>query len=143
MGLAAEAGNLRFQVCSKAGVRMPVVLVVDDHPGVAGAVAALLRSSGFDAEVVHSGGEALAFLRNHPVDFMLLDLSMPGMSGLDVLRALRADGDYPDAPPVAMLSAGEHGRDESLQLGAVAFVDKADADKLPPLIERYLKAPML
>jgi CheY-like chemotaxis protein len=121
---------------------MAVVLVVDDHPGVAGAVAALLRASGFEAEVVHSGAEALASVRDHPVDFMLLDVSMPGMSGLDVLRALRSGGEFTEPPPVAMLSAGDHGREESLRLGAVAFVQKADADEVPSLIERYVKAPV-
>ena len=118
---------------------MAVVLIVDDHPGVAGAVAALVKSAGFEAEVVHSGADALAVVREHAVDFMVLDVSMPGMSGLDVLRALRS-GDYGDVPPVAILSAGDHGRDEALRLGAVAFVHKADADELPPLIERHAEA---
>ena len=118
---------------------MAVVLIVDNHPGVAGAVAALVKDVGFDPEVVHSGADALAAVRERPVDFMVLDVSMPGMSGLDVLRALRAaGGEYADPPPVAMLSAGDTGRDEALRLGAVAFVQKADADKLPQLIERHV-----
>ena len=65
-------------------------LVVDDHPGIAQAVAAMVRSCGCEAAVVHSGREAMDFLRAARVDLVILDVSMPdGMSGLDVLRRLR------------------------------------------------------
>lgn len=119
---------------------MAVVLVVDDHAGVAGAVAALVREAGFDAAVAHSGPEALAFARDHLVGFIVLDVCMPRVSGLDVLRTLRSGGEYPDPPPVAMFSASNTGRAEALRLGAVAFILKEDAADLLPLIERHVGA---
>ena len=116
---------------------MPLVLVVDDHPGVTAAVAALVRSAGFDAAVVHTGPEAPAYVCRHSVDLVVLDVSMPGMSGLDVLRALRSGGAYRDPPPVAMFSADESTREASIRLGAVGFVRKTDPSTLLPLIERH------
>ena len=118
---------------------MAVVLVVDDHRGAAVAVAALVRCAGFDAAVAHTGPEALGYVCRHPVDFVVLDVSMPGMSGLDVLRALRAGGAYRDPPPVAVYSADETARAEAMRLGAVGFVCKTDGGTLLPLIERHAR----
>jgi CheY-like chemotaxis protein len=118
---------------------MPVVLVVDDHPSVAAAVAATLRCAGFDAVVAHGGPQALTFVLSRPVDFVVLDAHMPGMSGPQVLAALRSgSGAYRDPPPVAVFSADDTAREESLRLGAVGFVGKGDCDALVPLIERHV-----
>ena len=119
---------------------MAVVLVVEDNPALAVAVAEMVQCSGFEATVARSGPEALTFiLGRHPVDFVVLDERMPGMSGLDVLRALRSDsGAYPNPPPVAMFSADETAREEAIRLGAVGFVCKPDCGTLLPLIERHV-----
>ena len=118
---------------------MAVVLVVDDNPNTAVAVAAMVRYAGFDAAVAHTGPEALAFVSRHPVALVVLDVAMPGMGGLDVLRALRSGGAYRDPPPVAMFSADETAREESLRLGAVGFACKSDGGTLLPLIERHAR----
>ena len=118
---------------------MPVVLVVEDHPAIALAVAASVRFSGYQVVVAHSGPEALAFLLRRTPDLVVLDESMPGMSGLDVLRALRSDGGcYPNPPPVVMFSASDAAREESARLGAAGFVLKTEADALVPQIRRTL-----
>ncbi len=69
-----------------------VVLVVDDDPAVARMVAAVLARQGAVVEVAHDGGEALARLARGPVDAVLTDLTMPGMSGLALVRAAEAAG---------------------------------------------------
>ena len=115
---------------------MAVVLVVDDHIGMAQAVATLIGTSHHEAAVAHSGRAALDHIATHHVDLVILDVSMPGMSGLDVLRELGANGRLADLP-VLMFSASETYRDESLRLGAVEFVFKHEADELPTLIQRY------
>ncbi|GGK90511.1 transcriptional regulatory protein [Sphaerisporangium melleum] len=66
------------------------------------------------AGVVHSGGEALGFLRSHPADLVLLDLYLPDMHGLEVCRALRAAGVFCDV--IAVTSA----RDLSVIRSAVS-----------------------
>ena len=71
---------------------MTRVLVVDDHPAVAQAVVQMVQMTGREAAVVHSGPAALDFLRDRGADLVVLDVSMPGMSGLDVLRVMGAEG---------------------------------------------------
>ena len=115
-------------------------LVVDDHPGIAQAVAAMVRSSGCEAAVVHSGEAAMDFLRTHRVDLVVLDVSMPGMSGLEVLREMGAEGMLPGTP-VLMFSASEEHRERSLMLGATGFVLKHEADDLAERIGRLLRCP--
>jgi DNA-binding response OmpR family regulator len=118
---------------------MHFVLVVEDHPAMAVAVAAMVRCRGFDSKVTHNGADALEFLRHHEVSFVVLDVSLPGISGLDVLRRLRSSSEYGDPPPVAMFSADEAAREESMRLGAVGFVCKTDSGVLLPLIEQHMK----
>ena len=108
---------------------MAVVLVVDDHRAMAETVAARLQADGHAVETAFSGELARASLRRRPADAVVLDVSMPGMSGLDVLRAMRAEGMLPGLC-VVMFSATDGARKESLRLGAAAFVLKDDADDL-------------
>jgi response regulator of citrate/malate metabolism len=80
------------------------VLVVDDQPVVAEGHRVLIdRVPGFEAvAVVHDGLAALARVRHGDIDLVLLDLSMPGMHGLDVCSALQ---EIPDAPDVMIVTA--------------------------------------
>ena len=117
---------------------MSRVLVVDDHPGIAEAVAAMVRASGCEVAVVHSGEAAMDFLRAGDVDLLILDVSMPGMSGLEVLREMGAEGILP-VTPVLMFSASGEFRERSMQLGAAGFILKDDPDGLTEQIERLLR----
>jgi DNA-binding response OmpR family regulator len=101
----------------------PVVLLVDDDPAIRRAVSAGLELEGF-AVVPASGGRAAleAAARIHPA-VILLDLSMPDLDGLEVLRRLRAGGDQ---VPVCVLSARDEVDDRvaGLQAGADDYVVK-------------------
>lgn len=66
------------------------VLVVDDEPELLRAVARILRAAGFDVATAANGTEALDCLTEQPFDVMLVDLVMPGMTGLDVLKKAKA-----------------------------------------------------
>ena len=112
-------------------------LVVDDHPGIAQAVAAMVRTLGCEAAVVHSGEAAMDFLRSNHADLVVLDVSMPGMSGLDVLREMGAEGMLPGTPVLMFSASGEH-RERSLRLGATGFVLKHEAYDLTEQIARLL-----
>jgi two-component system response regulator PrrA len=120
-----------------------VVLIVDDHPLLARSLVSLFSASGFDARAVHSGAEALAFVRGHtPVALILLDMSMPDMSGIDVLRAMRVPGgSHPQSPPIVMFSVDDDQatRDEALQLGATDFVSKVNPGGLLRVVEAYVR----
>ncbi len=77
------------------------VLVVDDDAALAEMLGIVLRSEGFDSSHVADGEHALAAFRETKPDIVLLDLMLPGMSGLDVCRAIRAESGI----PIVMLTA--------------------------------------
>ena len=80
------------------------VLVVDDDRALRHAVTALLQDAGYQTEQAGDGPEALDKLRQHPVDLMLLDIGLPGMSGLDVLAHAR---EAHSPPRVVMMTADD------------------------------------
>jgi two-component system response regulator AtoC len=71
---------------------MPRILVIDDEPALRQVVAAPLRRAGHEVELAGGGGEALARLAQGGIELAVCDLSMPDMSGIDVLRQARAAG---------------------------------------------------
>jgi two-component system response regulator RegX3 len=98
------------------------VLVVDDDPGVLDVVAFMLRREGFEVDEERDGTAALEKARMHAYDTVILDVMLPGMSGTDVCRALRAESDV----PILMLTArdAEIDRVLGLELGADDYVTK-------------------
>jgi two-component system response regulator MprA len=78
------------------------ILVVDDEPAVLQALTRALALERYDVDVARDGGEALERLAGRRYDTILLDVTMPGISGLEVCRRLRASG---DRSPVLMLTA--------------------------------------
>lgn len=100
------------------------ILVVEDEPSIADTLLYALRTEGFAAEHVLLGAEALDLHGSRPVDLVILDLGLPDMPGLDVLRRLRAAGS--GGVPVMILTArGEEiDRVLGLELGADDYVVK-------------------
>jgi two-component system response regulator MprA len=80
----------------------PKILVVDDEPAVQQALARAFALERYEVEVARGGGEALEALAGERFDAVVLDVTMPGVSGLEVCRRLRASG---DRSPVLMLTA--------------------------------------
>jgi two-component system response regulator MtrA len=77
------------------------VLVVDDDPALAEMLGIVLRSEGFTPSFVADGERALSAFRETRPDVVLLDLMLPGMSGIDVCRAIRVESGV----PIVMLTA--------------------------------------
>ncbi|MGZ4383306.1 MAG: response regulator transcription factor, partial [Gaiellaceae bacterium] len=98
------------------------ILVVDDEPAIAEAVAYALEAAGYETDIVRDGGKALSAAREQHYDLMVLDLLLPGMPGLDVCRTLRAESDL----PILVLTArdGEIDRVVGLEVGADDYVTK-------------------
>ena len=101
---------------------MNKILLVDDDPGVLDVVAFMLRREGFDVDEERDGNAALEKARTDAFDIVILDIMLPGMSGTDVCRALRAESDV----PILMLTArdAEIDRVLGLELGADDYVTK-------------------
>ena len=116
---------------------MALVLIAEDNEPIAFAFQALVRALGHAAIVVPDGEQALAFLRDRPADLLLQDVMMPRVSGLDVLRAMRADPATP-WPPVVVCSANAQAREQALSLGAAAFLVKTDPAAIGEAIRRHV-----
>ena len=101
------------------------ILVAEDDRDIADLISHYLKKAGWSPHLVEAGDQALAYLRNHPVDIVILDLMLPGMSGLKVCQALRANH-ATAAVPVIMLTArtDEADRVRGLELGADDYVGK-------------------
>ena len=84
----ADGGPVAAPRAALQGLR---VLVLDDEPEIAALIAEGLRPFGVETTTAHDGPTALAALRSGAYDAMTLDILMPGMSGFEVLRTLRAD----------------------------------------------------
>jgi len=98
------------------------ILVVDDEPQVLRLLRTALTARGYDVTTATSGEDALAELERRSTDVILLDLILPGMSGLDVCRRVREIS----AVPVIVLSAHGDERDKvlALDLGADDYLTK-------------------
>jgi class 3 adenylate cyclase len=97
---ADPAASSRSGAAPDAGV----ILVVDDNASNRELLARRLAREGHHVHTAADGGEALAMLAKRPVDLVLLDVLMPGRSGADVLRELKADAELREIP-VLMISA--------------------------------------
>jgi two-component system, OmpR family, response regulator RegX3 len=108
------------------------VLVVEDEPAISDAVTYALRAEGFDVEAVSDGEHALAEARTNGYDLVVLDLMLPGVSGMEVCRQIRAES----ALPILMLTArtSEVERVLGLEAGADDYVVKPFS--VPELVSR-------
>jgi len=99
------------------------ILIVDDEVPVATMLAEAIAQQGHEATVAYRGAEALALWGLRRPDAVLLDLRMPGMSGLDLLRAIRAaDPDLPVAVITGHASLEE--REAAQRLGVEDVIEK-------------------
>ncbi len=85
------------------------ILVVDDNPDTAWALAKLLKVVGHDVRTAHDGHSALALARTQPPDYVLLDIGLPGLDGYEVATELRKDRNCREA---VIIAVSGYGRDE-------------------------------
>ncbi len=90
------------QPCAKLAGSGMRIAIIEDNEALANAIAYRLRDRGHAADVLHDGREADRFLRRESADLVVLDLNLPRLDGLGVLRALRDRG---DGVPVILLTA--------------------------------------
>ncbi|CAB0488251.1 DNA-binding response regulator [Corynebacterium diphtheriae] len=101
---------------------MTSILLVEDEESLADPLAFLLRKEGFDVVIAGDGPSALVDFDRNAIDIVLLDLMLPGMSGTDVCKRLRAVSSV----PVIMVTARDSEIDKvvGLELGADDYVTK-------------------
>jgi len=104
---------------------MPRVLVVEDDPDIAALIAHYLEKAGYASDVVPEGGRALSQARESQPDLVILDLMLPGLSGLEICKALRADNRMAALPIIMLTARGEESeRILGLDMGADDYVVK-------------------
>ena len=105
------------------------VLLIEDEPNIAEALRFILTRDGWQVSTLEDGAQALQALARLRPDVVILDLMLPGASGLDILRSLRADA-LTASLPVLMLTAKGQGRDRAAaeQAGVTAFMTKPFAN---------------
>lgn len=104
---------------------MAKVLVVDDEPNIVLSIEFLMQQAGFDVATAEDGESALQSVAETPPDLILLDISLPGISGFDVLEQLRGDPQHVRLPIIMLTAHGrEVEREKGLALGADDYVTK-------------------
>ena len=98
------------------------IIVIDDEPQITRVLRAALSAQGFDVRTANDPEEALRLFHEWPPDLVITDLMMPGMTGVELCRAIRATS----STPVLVLSVRDHERSkvEALDAGADDYVTK-------------------
>jgi len=114
---------------------MAKILVVDDEKDICGTLRDIFIGEGYEVDIANSGKEAIKKVKTRKPDLILLDVRMPGMNGVETLKAIRK---IDKEVPVAMITAYEDVdlAQEALRLGAYDYIKK-------PFGIEYLRASIL
>lgn len=101
------------------------VLLIEDEPNIIEAIRFLLTREGWQVEAHSNGADAVELVRRVRPDLVILDMMLPGKSGMDILRELRAIGELAGLP-VLMLTARGQSRDRDMaeKAGVSRFMTK-------------------
>jgi DNA-binding response OmpR family regulator len=114
---------------------MATIMVVDDEPMVRNLLSQFLTMRGYRVRPAKDGPDALSLLKQEHPQLVILDVYMPGMNGVDVLRQLRAN-DYKGAVIALSASQDEELLQEMLELGSVDIMGKpVDLERLAMMVE--------
>jgi len=116
------------------------ILVIEDDAAIREMLVRRLRLRGFTVEEAANGEVGLALIRQSAPDALILDHGLPGASGWDVARTLRADERFASLPIIALTAhAGEPSRRDALGAGCTTFLTKpVDMKALEEELRRHL-----
>lgn len=104
---------------------MARILLVEDEPSIQRLIGYALQTKGHEVTVASDGRQGLEAAESDPPDLILLDMVMPEMGGMEVLRALKADSRLKDIPVlVVTASAQKHEAERAIELGAAGYLVK-------------------
>ena len=98
------------------------ILIVEDEQRISNFISAVLSTNGYDVITAHTGRESCSMISSHCPDLVILDLGLPDMDGVDIIRSVRSW----TALPIVVVSARMHERDkvEALDAGADDYITK-------------------
>lgn len=116
------------------------VLIAEDEPTILETLSFLLGRAGWSVASVTDGAAVLDTVRRMRPGMLVLDVMLPGRSGLDILRSLRADPEQADIPVLILTARGQsHDRQLALDLKADGFISKPFAnDDVVDEVQRLL-----
>jgi CheY-like chemotaxis protein len=100
------------------------ILIVEDHPTMREAMRLVLEREGFDIDEASDGDQALAAVQEGAPDLVLLDMSIPGTAGPDVLAAVKSDPATSEVRVIVVTATGEEGRAAAMAGGADHYFTK-------------------
>jgi CheY-like chemotaxis protein len=100
------------------------ILIVEDHPTMREAMRLVLEGEGFDIDEASDGAQALSAVSGDRPDLVLLDMSIPGVSGPDVLAAVKNDPATSEVRVIVVTATGEEGRAAAMASGADHYFTK-------------------
>jgi two-component system, OmpR family, phosphate regulon response regulator PhoB len=100
------------------------ILIVEDHPTMREAMRLVLEGEGFDIDEASDGQQALASVQEERPDLVLLDMSIPGVSGTEVLAAVKNDPATTEVRVIVVTATGEEGRAAAMAGGADHYFTK-------------------
>jgi CheY-like chemotaxis protein len=105
-------------------MRRSKILIVEDDDDLRALYSYMLAAGGYKVKAVRNGLEALAEIQVNRPDVIVTDIIRPGLSGLDLIAAVRSNDELADLPVVAITSFGESLREEARAAGATDSIDK-------------------
>jgi CheY-like chemotaxis protein len=111
------------------------ILVIDDNVNLQIAFKKVLTSSGYQVELASDGEEGLRLARETRPDVIVLDMMLPKLSGLDVLRALKQDVATERIPVIALSALPVSNEARLRQDGAIKYLQKSSLEDLDLLLE--------
>lgn len=114
------------------------IVLVEDEPNIIEAISFILGREGWEVTTCANGETAVDIIRGARPQAVLLDVMLPGQSGYDILRALRADAAFADLPVLMLTARGQKkDRDLAAALGVTRFMTKpfANAELIATLAE--------
>ena len=109
------------------------ILIIEDEPTIANFMRAILEARDYEVMIVQSGAMASTLIASHCPDLIILDLGLPDMDGMQILKSVRSWSKV----PVVVVSARSHERDKvaALDAGAYGFVMSSSYNQRPRAAE--------
>lgn len=115
------------------------ILLAEDHDDSRSFLKFMLELDGYEVVEAINGQQAVQYAEDGGIDLLLMDISMPDMSGLTAIEQIRKCGTCKSVPAVALSAYGNSFHEKAFKAGFDYFVDKPiNITALEPIIERYL-----
>jgi CheY-like chemotaxis protein len=119
------------------------VMVVEDNEKNRKLMRVVLKAKGYNIIEATTGEEALSLLKNQKPDIILMDIQLPGIDGLTLIKQIKASVVTKDIPIIAVTAYAMKGDEQKiLDTGCNAYVSKPiNTQELPLIVEKYIKKP--